>query len=79
MKLYLPWLLGKKSKKIDPSYSPAFQGAKVSQATFGISSIFTNDNAVNFASVDTTLLHQLSTAVAYTCKMLVKLTTDGQC
>ncbi len=75
MKLFLPWFPG---NKIDPSYSPAIQGAKVSLATVttvGISIIFTNYNAVNFASMATTLQHQLSTAVSYICKMVVKLTT----
>ncbi len=46
MKLYLPWLLGKKSNKIDLSYSPDIQGAKVSQATFGILSMLTSNEVV---------------------------------
>jgi hypothetical protein len=46
MKLYLPWLLGKKSNKIYPSYLPAIQGAKVSPGNVFILSILTSNEAV---------------------------------
>jgi hypothetical protein len=46
MKLYLPWLLGKKSNEIDPSYSKAIQRAKVSPATVFILSMLTSNEVV---------------------------------
>jgi len=48
MKLFLPWLLYGRARNlgIDPSYSPAIQGAKVSLTTVFILSILTSNEAV---------------------------------